>query len=179
MGFIEARIWWCRGRLKANRVQIEMNCGIKLAPRSPLWPFLARRGANLTNWFSRGAGGYAAHYAVYGVNYTGVVVPFGEAVMARVPVSKTGQRRSMGGRAPRLTKADAAWAKGVCVGKTTGNDERIILTVAGKVARRAVRGPPKGKRHDKELLLKVCGEPWKERVAHVPRSLVVGGGRGE
>ena len=96
-----------------------------------MWPFLAHHAANVTNWYSRGAYGYTAYFAVYGVNYTGSVVPFAETVMARVPVSKTGQRRSMGGIVPRLTKADTAWVKGIWVGKTTSNDEHIILTVAG------------------------------------------------
>ncbi|CAK0799166.1 unnamed protein product, partial [Prorocentrum cordatum] len=163
-------------RLKANRVQVEMNYGIKLTPHSPLWPFLAHHAANVTNWFSRGADGDAAYLQVNGVNYTGVVVPFAETVMARIPVSKTGQRRSM---VPRLTKADKAWVKGIWVGKATTNDERVILTVAGKVTCRIVRRMPKGKRHDKELLLKVCGEPWKERIARMPRCLVMDGGKGE
>ncbi|CAK0831771.1 unnamed protein product, partial [Prorocentrum cordatum] len=122
MGFIGARIRWWRGHLKANRVQVEMNYGIKLAPHSPLWPFLAHHAANVTNWLSRDAGGYAAYFAVSGVNYTGVVAPFAETVMARTP---------------------------------------------------------KGKRHDKDMLPKVCGEPWKERIARMPRSLVMGGDKGE
>ncbi|CAK0789057.1 unnamed protein product, partial [Prorocentrum cordatum] len=179
MGFIETRIRWWRGRLKANRVQVEMDCGIKLTPHSSLWPFLAHHAANVTNWYSRGADGYAAHFAVYGVSYTGAVVPFAETVMTRVPVSQTGQRRSMGGLVPRLTKADAAWVKGIWVGKTTNNDEHIILAIAGKVTCRTVRRMPEGERHDKELFLKVCGEPWREKVAHMPRSLVMDGGGGE
>ncbi|CAK0861993.1 unnamed protein product [Prorocentrum cordatum] len=158
MGFVETRIRWWRGRLKANRVQVEMNYGIKLTPRSPPWPFLAHHAANVTNWYSRGADGYTAHFAVCGANYTGAVVPFAEAVMARVPVSKTGQRRSMGGLAPRLTKADAAWVNVIWVGKTTNNDERIILTIVGKVT---------------------CGTVRREKIAHMPRSLVMDGGRGE
>ncbi|CAK0812368.1 unnamed protein product, partial [Prorocentrum cordatum] len=179
MGFIETRVRWWRGRLKANRVQVEMNYGIKLAPHSPLWPFLAHHAANVMNWRSRGADGYTAHFAVDVVNYIGAVVSFAEAVVARVPVSKTGQRRSMGGLVPRRTKAGAAWVKGIWVGKTTNNDERIILAIAGKVTCRAARRMPKGKRRDRGLLLKVCGEPWREKLAHMPRSLVMGGGRGE
>ena len=69
--------------------------------------------------------------------------------------------------------------KGIWVGKTTSNDEHIILTVAGKVTCRTVRRMPKGKRHDKELLLKASGEPWKERIAYTPRFLVMDGGKGE
>eukprot|EP00959_Pyramimonas_sp_CCMP1952_P110465 2310896-Pyramimonas_sp.AAC.1 len=99
--------------------------------------------------------------------------------MARAPVSKTGQRRSMGGLVPRLTKADTAWDKGIWVGKTTNNDEHIILTIAGKVTCRTARRMPKGKRHDRELLLKVRGEPWRDKIAHMPRPLAMDGGRGE
>ena len=69
--------------------------------------------------------------------------------------------------------------KGIWVGKTTTNDEHIILTVAGKVTCRTVRRMPKGNRHDKELLLTVCDEPWKERIAHMPRSLVMDSGKGK
>ena len=38
---------------------------------------------------------------------------------------------------------------------------------------------PKGKGHDNDLLLKVCGEPWKEKVAFMPRSLCMDGGKGD
>eukprot|EP00959_Pyramimonas_sp_CCMP1952_P041127 860233-Pyramimonas_sp.AAC.1 len=108
MGFVETRIRrWC-GRSKANRAQAERNYGIKLIPQSPLWPFLAHHAANAANWFSRSADGYTAHFAVYGMNYTGAAAPFGETVMARVTDSRTGQRRSMGGHATRLTMADTA-----------------------------------------------------------------------
>ena len=85
----------------------------------------------------------------------------------------------MGGIVPRLTKADTAWVKGIWVGKTTTNDEHIILTLAGKVTCRTVRRMPKGKRHDKELLMKVCGEPWREKIASIPRSLAMDSGKGE
>eukprot|EP00959_Pyramimonas_sp_CCMP1952_P035618 745813-Pyramimonas_sp.AAC.1 len=60
-----------------------MNYGIKLAPHYPLKPFPADHAANATNWRSRGADGHAAHFAVYGANYTGAAAPFAEAVMAR------------------------------------------------------------------------------------------------
>ncbi|CAK0901612.1 unnamed protein product, partial [Prorocentrum cordatum] len=110
-GFVEERVRRWRGRLIANGVQVERNCGIELAPRPPRWPFFARRASNATNLFGGGAGGYAANFAVYGGSYTGAVAPFAEAVMAGALVSATGQRRSMGGVAPRLTRAGAALAK--------------------------------------------------------------------
>ncbi|CAK0857111.1 unnamed protein product, partial [Prorocentrum cordatum] len=76
-----------RSLSSGQRVQAEMSSGVKLTPHSPLWPFVAHHAANVANWFSRGVDGYTSHFAVYGVNYTGVVAPFAEAVMARVPRS--------------------------------------------------------------------------------------------
>ena len=174
MGFIETRIRWWRGRLKANRVMVEMNYGVKLTPTSSLWPFLANYAANVINWFTRGTDGYTAYFALHGVNFNGYVVPFGETVIAKVPVSKTGQRKGM----TRLMKADSGWVKAIWVGKTSSNDEHILLTTAGKITCRTVRRLPAGRRHDKELLLKVCGEPWKDRMGMVPRALVLDPGRG-
>ena len=38
---------------------------------------------------------------------------------------------------------------------------------------------PKGRRHDKDLLLMVCGGPWKEKINSIPRPLAMDSGKGE
>ena len=44
---LHGRVRWWRGRLKANRIQAEMEYGVRLGPGSPVWPFLAKYAADV------------------------------------------------------------------------------------------------------------------------------------
>ena len=153
MGLVETCIRWWRGKMKTFRYDVENKYGTKLTPNHVMWSWLARHSGWTTTRFRVRSDGNTSYFAGHGHNYTGEVVPFGESVLFKAPVSHSRQKR--GGK--RHHKADSCWAKGIWVGKTENNDEHVVLTSEGKFTCRSVRRMEPAQRHDKDLFAKVCG----------------------
>ena len=133
MGFIEVNVRWWRSKLRVYRLKLESNYGIKLQPHHAVWKFLGGHAAFMINRFRVRPDGHTAHFIIYGVNYTGQIVPFGETVIFRVPVDSSGSSKL----GVALNKADTKWLKGIWVGKNPRSDDHVVLTpmVSSKLAR--------------------------------------------
>ena len=107
--------------------------------------------------------GSTPYYAAYGVEYKGSVVPFGETVLFKTPVSKTRINRGGG----ILCKADLAWERGIWVSKSVTYDQHSLLTRRGRIEARTVRRLEEGRRYDKALLGELTGFPWHDKLVSV------------
>ena len=112
--------------------------------------------------------GSTPYYAGYGVEYKGQVLPFGETVLFKAPVSKTRAKKGGG----TLHKADLAWERGIWVGKSTTNDQHVLLTRRGKIEARTVRRLEQGKRYDRALFGELAGFPWQDKLITVPKPVL-------
>ena len=81
------------------------------------------------------------------MKYRSQLVPFGELVMARVPIKPAGLRK----------KLNTQWVKGAWVGRMERNDAHIVLLEQGIVTARTTRRLIEQNRFDRKLISKLKG----------------------
>eukprot|EP00971_Amphidinium_carterae_P048427 954675-Amphidinium_carterae.1 len=85
----------------------------------PVWSWLCRHAAWLVSRYKLKGDGVTSYHSAYGCPYRGEVVPFGEVVLAKLPLS-SGSRLTVGNR--RIPKHMSSWVRGAWVGKSERND---------------------------------------------------------
>ena len=156
MGSVESAIGMWRTKLKVLRFCFETRYGVTVGPNHKIWPHLCGLAGFLGSRFRLRANGQSAYFASHGCEYKGEIAMIGEALMIKIPVSKT--RQAKGTRT--VHKADAAWLKGLWMGKDLLTDDHIVMTAQGLVKGRGIRRLPADRRVDKELLRDAFGDPW-------------------
>ena len=78
-----------QAQFRVLRVALEAMHGVKIDPRHPLWPWAIKHAGWLVSRFQRRSTGLTAWETVHGGNYSGDILPFGEACLARIPRPKT------------------------------------------------------------------------------------------
>ena len=95
------------------RSSTEAKLGMRVAPGTPLYKWMARHAGWCTTHCLVLASGCASFYNMYGHSYTRELVTFGEAILARLPRSKVHRR----GRGKLVHKGDMGYARGIWLGK--------------------------------------------------------------
>ena len=98
------------------------------------WAWMVAHAAFLNVRFRTRADGHSAFFALNHCAYRGTIVPFGETVLEKVPLSKTHQRK---GR--QHPKGDTTWVRGIWLGKDPASDDHIIGCYQGRLRARTVR----------------------------------------
>ena len=101
------------------RLATEREYGVKVLPDTPLWSWMVRHSGFLLCRFARNASGTTAFHTAFGHHYTGEVLPFAEAVVARIP-----RPSSRGVRGNTLHKGNTSWIQCISCGKDQAADER-------------------------------------------------------
>ena len=140
------------------KLSVEKAYFSKLVPSMPMWSWAVRHAAFLYNRFARRASGTTAFQGAYGHAYMGLIVPFGECVLAKI--GHPDHRGLRGGQ--RLHKGDPQWKEGVWLGKSTLNDENIVGTFDGIMRCRTIRRVEKDARAQFPLYKGMKGVPWND-----------------
>jgi hypothetical protein len=90
--------------MKTLRYDVENKYGTKLTPNHVMWSWFVRHSGWATTRFRVRGDGHSSYFASHGHEYTGEVVPFGESVLFKAPVSHSRQKRG-GKRHHRQTVA--------------------------------------------------------------------------
>ena len=92
--------------------------------------------------------GMTAYCAVYGEEYRRGIVPFGEAIMIKIPVpDHRGIRPGV-----RAHRGETAWTRAIWVGRSEFTSEHLTGTATSLIRGRAIRRLPAGSRADHALL---------------------------
>ena len=129
-GAVERAHHTIQANVRAMMMDYKARTGQAVIPGHSLFPWMLRQTAWCTSRFQpRGPRAVTAYEARNGMPYKSPIVPFGEAVMVRVPIDPPGLRK----------KLDGQWVKGVWVGRMDENDGNIVLTPEGTVCGKSVR----------------------------------------
>ena len=128
-----------QGQLRAMRLDFAARTGADLLPGHVLFGWVVRHATWVMNRYQphRGAEGSTSYEAAKGTRYLSKVIPFGELVMARIPIDPSGLRK----------KLNVQWVKGVRVGRMERSDAHIVLLKEGIVTCKTVRRLPLEHRH--------------------------------
>ena len=119
-GTIEAAIQSVEGMVRAPRFSLEEKLEIKLAVDSPVIPWLVRHAGHLITKCWVRASGKTAYEMIKGRMSNAKLVAFGEAVLFRVPHTKT-----------KPGKFEEFWEHGVYLGFVVRSGESLIGTPDG------------------------------------------------
>ena len=101
------------------RYQTEASYGITLHTSHNLWPWLVRWCSFIRSRFSVKGNQRTAYQDAFDTAYTSQLVPFGETVLFKIPMSKA--RRSHN-RAV-VPKGETAWRQGIFLGRSVTSNE--------------------------------------------------------
>jgi hypothetical protein len=128
---------------------INVNYEMRLSPRHWLFAWLVRHAAwSISRFTPKGPSKHSAYFAVHGHNYSGMLIPYGECVNAKIV------RRKKSG-----SKHMTLWKKGVFVGKEEHSDAWLVATDEGVEACRTVRRLTEDSQYDRSVLLACGGVP--------------------
>ena len=146
-----------RGDVLTLRYQTEASYGITLHTSHNLWPWLVRWCSFIRSRFSVKGNQRTAYQDAFDTAYTSQLVPFGETVLFKIPMSKA--RRSHN-RAV-VPKGETAWRQGIFLGRSVTSNEYLLGTEDGTVTARSVRRlADSSRRYNRELMEKMIGVPW-------------------
>eukprot|EP00971_Amphidinium_carterae_P005711 113196-Amphidinium_carterae.1 len=106
MGLAETSIRWWRAKLRTFKCDLEAKYGVTISPSSPLWAWMCRHAAWVTSRYKLQQDGVTSYHSAYGSPYRGEVVPYGETVLAKLPLS-SGSRLTIGNR--KIPKHKTSW----------------------------------------------------------------------
>ena len=132
-------------KVKAFRFRVEKAYKKKITPNHVLYPWLVRHAGWIVNRYRRRGDGLTSYHAITGTGYTGEIVPFGETVLYKIPI--THERLAKGGVLQH--KLDSGWEKGLWIGKHDRSDDHMMLTAKGMSRARTVRRLTGEARYDK------------------------------
>ena len=161
LGSVGAQQALLKGDVMTLKSRPEEETGKDVTPAVNIWPWMVRHAAWTRSRFAIKANMKTAHEDAYGFSYTTPIVPFGEAVLFRMPSSVSG-RRTQGQRA---LKGDFQWEKGIFLGKTNESDEYLVGTKYGVHTTRTVKRMREELRNPKELMDSMKGVPWNTHTS--------------
>jgi hypothetical protein len=138
-------------------VDLEARYQVKLKHDHPLVAWAVRHASFLHVRCQIHENGKTSHHAAYGAPYSSEMRVFGEAVLCKNNVE-------------HREKLALDWSDGLWVGRSTANDEHLVLTKDGIVKSRTVRRKQPEQQVDQQLFDQACGLPWS--VGHKPTANV-------
>ncbi|CAK0852755.1 unnamed protein product, partial [Prorocentrum cordatum] len=142
---------------RALKHRLESVCRQQFPLKYKIQPWLVRRAGWLLVRFLVKADGNNPCSRLFGKDYNGEIVEFGECVRRNSPLSTVG-------------KADDRWHLGVWLGKSMGVDERLVGASNGVLTCRSIWRRPLQRRWKKQLLDAFVGSPWEpQRPLHQHR----------
>ena len=106
--------------VRALRLQLEAKVGETLGPAQPLVAWMVRHAAWILFRYHVPRDAQRTPYAtVYGKNFSGPIMQFGESALARVPEDLQGGVR-------RTNKWESRWIRGIWLGRTAESNEHLL-----------------------------------------------------
>jgi len=128
------------GQVKAIKLQLENNYGIKLNSKHPIMPWLVKHSAYLLNRYSIHSDGNTSDYRRWGQEHKTPICEFGEAVLYMLPTAK------------HMPKMEARFYPAIWLGKDTSTNENIF-GISNKVDKaRTIRRQIKPDKYSKQLM---------------------------
>lgn len=155
----QATIRWWSVKARTLRYAMEAAYGVRVTPEHVAWPWMCRHAAFIMEKFRVRVDGSTSHAAAYGCAYCGEVLPFGEIVLWKSPVSTSGGMAH--GR--RRLKVDCTFAHGIWVGNADRSDDHLVLDEQSWNRCRTLRRLEPSRRHEVGLLGRMRGVPWDKR----------------
>ncbi len=146
-GRVEVQVKLCKQMLRTMLSVVNMNYEVVLGPRHWCYPWAARHGTWLANRFTL-KGSQTPYSAVFGREFVGDLVRFGETVMAHWITTRGGTMQKK-------------WVKGIWVGREDTTNSHLIALDVGIILCRTVRRLPEEQQWDKECFIASGGTPWQ------------------
>ena len=144
-------------QLRKEQAKLKKRLNVRLTKNELLTPWAIRNCAFTLNHFQPGNDGLTVHKRIHGEDYKGAMLNFGEKCQFK-------ERREQG-------KLEDRWPFGIWVGKTTLDDEHLLLTPAGVRTARSVKRLPEEKKYDKVFLASCKGTPWNPLATQARETL--------
>ena len=127
------------GQVRAIKLQLETNYGIKLNSKHPIMPWLVKHAAYLLNRYSIHSDGNTSYYRRWGKEHKTPICEFGETVLYMLPTAK------------HMPKMEAKFYPANWLGKDNSTTENI-LGISNKVVKRTIRRQIKPDKYNKQLM---------------------------
>ena len=128
------------GQVRALKLQLETNYGIKLNSKHPIMPWLVKHAAYLLNRYSIHSDGNTSYYRRWGKEHKTPICEFGETVLYMLPTAK------------QMPKMEARFYPAIWLGKDNSTNENI-LGISNKVVKaRTIRRQIKPDKYNKQLM---------------------------
>ena len=112
-------------QIKLTRLDFEKRTGAELLANSCLWPWLIRHAGWLDARFRVKTNEATPHQDAYDSTYSSGLLPFGERVLFRIPLSRT--RRTNQNRT--VYRGDSGWYKGFWCGQLDEDNAHTSLSL--------------------------------------------------
>eukprot|EP00971_Amphidinium_carterae_P044042 866611-Amphidinium_carterae.2 len=163
-GTVENYIQRMQGQIRTMRLELECKYGA-FGCEHGILPWLVRHAASAWNWYHRKVNGRTAHEDAFNQPFGHRVVPFGETILFRAPMSHTGRLL----QGTRYRKGDPVWHRGVWLGLTENSAEDIVGTEHGVLKVRSIKRLVKDEQYDRGLFGSMVGTPWAPLLGVVGR----------
>eukprot|EP00971_Amphidinium_carterae_P347464 6489487-Amphidinium_carterae.2 len=157
-----------QGLIRTIKLDLEAKLGYHIKVKDAVFSWICRHVSWITARFQTRLNGQTSYQMNNGVVYGGKVVPFGECVMFRHPVSYTGNLA----RHVRRAKADTVWQRGIWLGKTERSDEHVIGTLTGLFKARDVKRLVPERQYDPALHKGFAITSWEPKWGIPPGKLM-------
>ena len=128
------------GQVRALKLQLETNYGIKLNSKHPIMPWLVKHAAYLLNRYSIHSDGNTSYYRRWGKEHKTPICEFGETILYMLPTAK------------QMPKMEARFYPAIWLGKDNSTNENI-LGISNKVVKaRTIRRQIKPDKYNKQLM---------------------------
>jgi hypothetical protein len=149
------------GQVRAIKLQLENNYGIKLNSKHPIMPWLVKHSAYLLNRYPIHSDGNTSYYRRWGKEHKTPICEFGETVLYMLPAAK------------HMPKMEARFYPAIWLGKGTSTNENI-LGISNKVVKaRTIRRQIKPDKYNKQLMDIINSSPAMIPVTVTAPSIVV------
>ena len=145
------------GQVRAIKLQLENNYGIKLNSNHPIMPWLVKHAAYLLNRYSIHLDGNTSYYRRWGKERKTPTCEFGDTILYMLPTAK------------HMPKMEARFYPAIWLGKDTSTNENI-LGISNKA--RTIRRQIKPDKYNKQLMDVINSSPAM-KPATAPRIVVL------
>ena len=149
------------GQVRAIKLQLENNYGIKLNSKHPIMTWLVKHSAYLLNRYSIHSEGNTSYYRRWGKKHKTPICEFGETVLYMLPTAK------------HMPKMEARFYPAIWLGKDTSTNENIIGISNKVVKARTIRRQIKPDKYNKQLMDTINSSPAMIPVTVTAPSIVV------
>ena len=145
-GRIERAIQDLKGLVRTLRASLEINVNGKINLIDPIVPLLVRHAAHIINVSRVRENGRTAWQLMKGRRSRTPLVPFGEVVMFKIPITNR-----------RIGSFEDRWEKGVWAGVEARSGEHLVATAEGIFKVSTIKRRPADQRWSLEMLQNIAG----------------------